>query len=106
MKKLDFVIVNGKKLKPLSEYQGPVLKLTKKEKTEIAKLETQIAQLRCDLYDVEKKRGTGRIPWAKEDFFIKLKDDIYYKIEKLQNIITEIKTNRLNKQKAKLDKKV
>lgn len=41
--------LNGKKLTPLKDYKGVVLKLTSKDKKQIEKYNAEIAKLECDL---------------------------------------------------------
>lgn len=100
----------GKKLVPISDYKGPILKLTKKEQAEIADLLSKRSQLSFDLDNVRKilKKNTKTITreWqhlSNVDF------SLQSEIERIDRIIKEIKLNRLNIQKAKLaklDKKV
>ncbi len=47
--KMSGVVVNGKKLIPLSEHKGPVLKLTAGDKKVIAALREKIAALEIEL---------------------------------------------------------
>lgn len=102
-------------LKPLGEYKGPILKLTKGDKEKIAKYEKQIAQLdieRMKLCDYSGSRGKGvnhvknfTVEEYSSDYFheqlLKLDDAI----DLLQKMVKQIKMNRLEKQKARLAKK-
>ena len=48
IKKVTPLIPAGKNLIPKAEYQGPILKLTKKEKTQIKQLKEKITELEIE----------------------------------------------------------
>lgn len=91
---------NGK-LMPLSEYKGPILKLTKADKAKITKLQKELA-----ISDIELAKLNDlyiknlRVP--KQRYYLEsLIQKLEAKIEEIQNLIKEIKINRLNIQKNK-----
>lgn len=102
-------------LKPLGEYKGPILKLTKGDKEKIAKYEKQIAQLdieRMKLHDYARLRGNAvthvknfTVEEYSSNYFADQLFSLDAKIDSLKDMIKQIKMNRLEKQKAKLAKK-
>ena len=102
-------------LKPLGEYKGPILKLTKADKEKIAKYEKQIAQLDIEIMKLNnyaQSRGTGvnhvknfTVEEYDSDYFNDQLFNLADNIDSLKKMIKQIKMNRLEKQKAKLAKK-
>ena len=102
-------------LKPLGEYKGPILKLTKADKEKIAKYEKQIAQLDIEIMKLNnyaQSRGTGvnhvknfTVEEYGSDYFNDQLFNLADNIDSLKKMIKQIKMNRLEKQKAKLTKK-
>lgn len=94
----------GRKLIPIKDYDGVILKLTKADKKKIEAVQGNI-----NIYDSEiellknmsKKAQTD----SAFDYFYNKIWHLEQEIERAKNYILEIKTNRLNKQKAKLNKK-
>lgn len=91
-------------LKRLCEYQGPVLKLTPKDKEKISRLRKEIAQIETDMY----KLGTY-LNGCKD-----VRSRMYYsdqmlhfesQIEVMQNQIKNIKIERFLKQKNLYNKR-
>lgn len=96
---------NFKAKVPLSEYKGVILKLTKKDNEKIAKLIEQRTLLEFELSFINKmleKKKT--IIGSSTMFNRKIKLEAF--INDITNQIKEIKINRLNKQKARAEKKV
>lgn len=96
---------NFKAKVPLSEYKGVILKLTKKDKEKIAKLIEERTLLEFELSFIDKmldKKKTiiGCSSLANRKFKLEAF------IDDITNQIKEIKINRLNKQKARAEKKV
>lgn len=89
----------GRNLKPLSGYDGKLLKLTKGDKTKIAGYESQIAQYECDILDLRKKITLGMI--LQTDYWQRKIDLYQFRIDSLRELIREIKINRFNRQKSK-----
>ena len=92
----------AKKLVPLSQYKGPVLKLTKGDKEKIAALEDSIASLEIELYKLSKyqrKKISEKQKFMSDSAQMHLDAEISL----LRQEIQDIKMNRLNKQRAKLD---
>ena len=116
---MNLSVMNGgttfRALKPLSEYKGPILKLTKADKEKIAKYEKQIAQLDIEmmkLNDYAQSRGTGvnhvknfTVEEYGSNYFADQLFSLDAKIDSLKKMIKQIKMNRLEKQKSKLAKK-
>ena len=116
---MNLSVMNGgttfRALKPLSEYKGPILKLTKADKEKIAKYEKQIAQLDIEmmkLNDYAQSRGTGvnhvknfTVEEYGSNYFTDQLFSLSAKIDSLKKMIKQIKMNRLEKQNAKLAKK-
>lgn len=92
--------IQGKKLCPLSSYQGQFLKLTKIDKERISKCEAQLSQLRCDLYQLNKKINP-RMQTTEYDYWMSKIMRCECKIDALKNLIRNIKINRFNIQKTK-----
>lgn len=94
----------GRKLIPIKDYDGVILKLTKADKKKIEAVQENI-----NIYDSEiellknmsKKAETD----SAFDYFYNKIWHLEQEIESAKNYIKEIKTNRLNKQKTKLNKK-
>ena len=92
--------INTKALVPASEYKGPVLKLTAKEKSKIARLTKTKAELLLESTKLEDrlrkntKHITKDYQWLATRLF-KLES----LIQDIEKAIKEIKINRLNIQK-------
>lgn len=96
--------LEGRNLKPLKEHAGAVLKLTTKDKKEISKIQASITELECDLYDVRKAMNKDNNSNRLDYFWNKI-DTLEYRISGLRELIRDIKINRFNKQKSKLNQK-
>ena len=93
--------LNGKKLTPLKDYKGVVLKLTIKDKKQIEKYNAEIAKLECDLYKFCRYEDQAKSQ-PENIYFWNKKDMIESAIDKLRALIKQIKQNRLNIQKSNL----
>ncbi len=89
-------------LVPLNEYKGTVLKLTQKDKEQIAKLEKQIMEFRLDMYEHQKYRNLKK-NWTEKDQYIysSIGNERSITIQLLEKKIREIKMNRLKQQTEK-----
>ena len=89
-------------LVPLNEYKGTVLKLTQKDKEQIAKLEKQIMEHRLDMYEHQKYK-TLKKNWTEKDQYIysAAGNERSITIQILEKKIREIKMNRLKQQTEK-----
>jgi len=91
-----------KALVPKSEYKGTILKLTKKDKEQIAELKRQLVELESDTYESIKHRRLKKLWTSKDQFFYSING---YNREVMINCIldkiAEIKRIRLQKQLAK-----
>ena len=91
-------------LKPLGEYKGPILKLTKADKEKIAKYEKQIAQLDIEIMKLNnyaQSRGTGvnhvknfTVEEYGSDYFNDQLFNLADNIDSLKKMIKQIKMNR------------
>ena len=86
---------------PLSEYKGPVLKLTKPDIKKIDKLKNTRFQYEMELIDIDKLLANKKISVAQYNFLMNKKAKIEAYIEDIILAIREIKINRLNIQKSK-----
>lgn len=96
-------ITSRGKLIPKSAYKGPILKLTKAEQARIKALEENKAKLECEIYGIAnyvKIKCKGNI----SDSLNTKWDILDHRIEQINTLIHEIKTNRLNKQIARQKK--
>ncbi len=89
-------------LVPVKKYKGPILKLNKADKRNIANLEKEIAQTECDLYKLNKTYDRRKISESERNYFIDMEHTLYLKIKFLREEIRKIKINRFNIQKEKL----
>lgn len=95
----------GKKLIPLSEYKGVILKLTPTDKSKIAELTQKKSILDLELYKLIQAKRNKKTLSDSEEFYYDCKiDKLEGFIADCDKLIQEIKTNRLNKQKEKLKK--
>lgn len=78
--------LNGKKLTPLKDYKGVVLKLTSKDKKQIEKYNAEIAKLECDLYKFCRYQDEPKTLPEKVYFWNK-KDMIEEAIDKLRALM-------------------
>ena len=90
---------------PRSEFKGPILKLTKKEKAKIAELMDKKSELELELVQVnnrlEKNQKTITKEWRQLSIVSSKLEGAISTIEKQ---IREIKIKRFNKQKLKENK--
>ena len=93
------------KLVPLKEYKGPILKLTKKDKSEIDALLKKRAMLDLEL---SKLRDFIHRTPAQTESMAHYQDRAWYELENaiaiIDDMIKTIKTNRMKKQIAKQNK--
>ena len=95
------------KLVSLSKYKGPILKLTQKDKAEIAKLIEGKTLITFELDKIRErlKKNTNTITKEWRQLTI-VESKLLGEIDIIDERIREIKINRLNIQKEKLNKKV
>lgn len=89
-------------LVPLKKYNGPLLQLTKSEKTKIAALQDNISRLEIDLYRINKFYAGKHLTTQQNNNYFNKINTINVKIDELKRLIREIKTNRLNIQKKEI----
>lgn len=88
-----------KRLIPLAQYKGPILKLTRNDKAKIAQYRKTISSLELDTYKLEALAKKSKSAKETSYFFDKIQRTLF-EIEKLREKIREIKIARFNKQKA------
>ena len=98
---MNYESITFKGLIPLNEYNGIVLKLTKKDKAEIVRLQKLISEYEVDSYENNRHKSLKK-SWTEKDrnshFWRGVKNSEIIKI--LRENIAEIKRNRfLNQQK-------
>lgn len=96
------VNMQGRNLKPISEYQGPILKLTSKEKTQIAQMEARIAEYELEIEKLNSLSQKSHVI-SSIDYYNDKIGYLDYWIDKLRNEIRNIKISRLNKQKQRIE---
>lgn len=99
-----YINFNGTgKLVPLSQYKGTILKLTAADKTKIAQLQKNVASLEIDLAKLENLLQKSKF-YQEQNYYSNQIMTIEWEIEKLEDLIKEIKLNRLNKQQKTKNK--
>lgn len=92
----------GRNLRPLNNYDGKLLKLTKSDKTKIAAYEASIAQLECDIYALNKSLDSpSKMGFRAWNALTDKIDYLQFKVDQLRTMIRDIKVNRFNIQKSK-----
>ncbi len=92
-----------RRLVPISEYKGAILKLTEKDKKEIGKLQKKLVALEIEHYDMQKYINS--VKHVSDNFWQKFYGIAQW-IESLKAQIKDIKMNRLGIQNAKLQASV
>ena len=95
-----------KGLIPKSQYKGTILKLTSDEKSKIAKYQQEIGKLELEHMKLADFYAKNEYNDAAQDYYANQMQHLEYAISILKDMILEIKINRLNKQKAKANKKL
>lgn len=96
------ISTNFKAKVPLSEYKGPVLKLTKPDLKKIEKLKNIRYEYEMELISIDNLLAKKKISNAQFQFLMNKKSKIEALISEIVSKIKEIKINRLNIQKSKL----
>lgn len=96
--------MQGRNLKPLSEYNGPILKLTQKEKEKINSFESQIADYEIELEKLKIMSSRIKCICSEKSYYNDKMWYITHLIEDLRQAIKDIKINRLSIQKEKLSR--
>jgi len=90
---------------PRKDYKGPVLKLTKKDKEQIAGIEKNITGYHCELTKLEAI--VNKLPHCfKREFYETKISELWALIEAGEAFIRQIKITRHNKQVARAAKKL
>ena len=97
----NFNFSSNRKLVPLSEYKGIILKLTKSDKATISKLESKIAELELEIHSLEKIDNKIKIACGKKLYYENRLNQLEIWIKFLREKIRNIKIARLKKQKIK-----
>jgi TolA-binding protein len=87
------------KLTPLNEYKGPILKLTKADKKEIAILQKEIIEAETKIYDLKKSFKENQYSKI-QDWYAQSIGFLEQRIVALKSNIKEIKVQRLKMQKG------
>lgn len=95
------IVVNGRKLIPAKDYNGTILKLTKKDKEIIDLLKEEISKLEYEHYTLSKKIMYLRPKSHKKYIYDLELRNIEEQIDSLRSEIIEIKKARFNKQTNK-----
>ena len=96
----------ARKMIPISEYKGPILKLTPKERKEIAGLLDQKTQIYFELDNVRKILEKNQKTITREWQHLSMVEfSLLAKIDDIDRRIKEIKITRLNKQKQRYNTK-
>lgn len=90
-------------LVPASQYKGPVLKLTPKDKKKIAELVSKKADLELELNSIERLLDKKKTIIESSSLMYR-RDKILGQISVLDEMIKTIKINRLEKQKTGAEK--
>ncbi len=90
--------LEGRNLRPLKDYKGVLLELNDYEKKQIAEYESKISAFECELYNLYNILNKEKRP-GRQDFWCERIMRIEYEIDKLNELIKEIKVNRFNFQK-------
>ena len=92
----------ARKLIPLSEYKGKVLKLTPKDKAKIDKLMNKKSELILELTSIDRLLNKKKTIIESSSLFER-KDTIERQISILEEEIRKIKIDRFQKQNSKID---
>ena len=96
---------NFRGLIPLSEYKGPILKLTKKEKELIAHYAHEKSLIELEIMRLRSVYDNYKIHNVDSDWYEDKMGSLVLQRGHLADLINEIKVNRLNKQKLSSPKK-
>lgn len=91
----------ARKLVPIKDFNGPILKLTKTDKAKISKLKNEIASYDTELAKLQNITQSCGYDSIKTDYYSGLIDKIEAKISEIALAIKEIKLTRFQIQKAK-----
>ena len=95
---------NFRGLIPLSEYKGPILKLTKKEKELIAHYTQKKSLIELEIMKLRSVYDNYKIHNIDSDWYEDKMGSLILQRDYLADLINEIKVNRLNKQKLSSSK--
>lgn len=98
-----YVIVNGKKLIPISEYKGPVLKLTKADCKAIEKLQEKIENIEMEHLKIISLLSDKQLSNNTRDYYSDVCIELESQIKTLRDEIEKIKLDRHKKQLAKMN---
>ena len=96
---------NFRGLIPLSEYKGPILKLTNKEKELIAHYTQEKSLIELEIMKLRSVYDNYKIHNVDSDWYEDKMGSLVLQRDHLPDLIREIKVNRLNKQKLSSSKK-
>lgn len=90
---------------PLSEYKGPILKLTKKDKELIANYLHEKSLIELEIMQLKSIYSNYKIQNIDSSWYEDKVLQLVLKRDEIDNLINEVKVNRLNKQKLAAAKK-
>ena len=88
------IVVNGKKLVPLSKWEKPILKLTAEEEQKISSLRERIAEIALKRMNLEKYYGNNAVTIDRRDCYDNAFMKLDWECDMLLNQIEEIQKNR------------
>lgn len=91
----------SRKLIPIAEYKGPILKLTKKEQATVQQLEKEITALELEQFNIKSYMDKTKLTSEQEDILYDKLNRLSSWIKEFRENIQNIKIERFNKQKAK-----
>lgn len=103
IKPIDLSIYyKNKTLKPISEYAGPILKLTSKDKLSISQLQNEILELEAEQHKIANLLSQHSAhPNLIFESLNSKSQSLHQKIEGVLGAIRNIKLERIAKQRAK-----
>ena len=90
---------------PLSEYKGPILKLTKKDKELIAHYVHEKSLIELEIMQLRSVYDSYKIHNIDSDWYSDKVGELIFRKDNLDKLINEVKVNRINKQKLAASKK-
>ena len=95
---------NFRGLIPLSEYKGPIWKLTNQEKELIAHYTQEKSLIELEIMKLRSVYDNYKIHNVDSDWYEDKMGSLVLQRDRLADLINEIKVNRLNKQKLSSSK--
>ena len=90
---------------PLSEYKGPILKLTKKDKELIAHYIHEKSLIELEIVKLRSVYDSYKIHNIDSEWYADKMGSLVLQRDNIDKLIQEVKTNRINQQKLAASKK-